>query len=69
MIGAGTGRDGRAVKVSLGALLEGRGAGARGGSCLVMACPVESVNRGSSAKRMRPWGGGAGLADPAPVSG
>ena len=68
MIGAGTGSEGRAVKVSMGALLEGKGTGARGVSCPVGGCLSGLVNRGSSAKRVRACSGVPGLGDPIPVS-
>lgn len=52
-MGPGTGRDGRATKVSGGAFLEGKGP-------LVPSCrsgwAAWLAKGGSSAKRVRPWG-------------
>ena len=67
VIGAGTGKDGRAVKVSRGALLEGKGLCTERPSC-PSGCATWPVNTDWSAKRVRPCSGVLGPADPAPVS-
>ena len=66
-MGAGTGREGKALKVSGGAFLEGKGPCTKEASC-PSGCATCPVKMGSSAKRVRPCWGVEGPADPAAVS-